>query len=557
MKRLRDGMVCYGMIGVAFLLFTGIIGGDIVRADESRNAWIGDAGHYLTRGDTVVYLLNEEGDDFDITLHRYNWVFEPGTKWNDPSLGLEVSGPDDFTFSTTVTTHEDGATVEIPAEEPGVYRAHVKVHGLNYWHMTTTLPLAVASASDQQPFTATPMVPRRWYFYVPEETEFFTLRTWGHGGRSQREDHGLVLRAPHGQRMGALWDNPNPQVRDGEIIWGRDRDDLEQKLDIVVEPGSEGRFWSLDVLLGDAHLYSNFSFSLDGVPPYLTPAPEMWFSPEDGEKPPRKLYEEVPFVRADLPEDGGEQYPRFKHWMPGSSGGRKDWEPSCALGTNASNHLRTPTTFALWNPEGRELDLALRDYVVRPDQSGASLRLLDSTGTIEEEIDVPEIPFKQTIQFEGVQFFQVDDRERFWAYTYPATPAVLVGDDIGEGWNRFRIESGTRRHWYFKVPEGTSSFDLRLDTDNPDDVVAAYVNAPDRRVARLQASQEQISIDVPDGLDGYIWHISLGVAGTTRYSPPDDRPRHPVISLDLDLRGIPPYLAPSWGQWFDPETKAD
>ncbi|MFW5923079.1 MAG: hypothetical protein ACOCSQ_01715, partial [Planctomycetota bacterium] len=72
MKRLRDGMVCYGMIGVAFLLFTGIIGGDIVRADESRNAWIGDAGHYLTRGDTVVYLLNEEGDDFDVTLHRYN-----------------------------------------------------------------------------------------------------------------------------------------------------------------------------------------------------------------------------------------------------------------------------------------------------------------------------------------------------------------------------------------------------------------------------------------------------------------------------------------------------
>lgn len=530
-----------------------------IPAPPAGGAWIGDFGHYLTGGTTEVFLFNPDGRPFSVSLHRYNWTFKAGTAWNNPQLGIRITGPDgSVVVNTNVHTHEAGAEVEVEDAQPGVYSVMVRAHGLNYWHLHTTLPHAVASADQARAFTATPLVPRRWYFYVPEETDYFTIKTWGHGGRSQREDHGLTLRSPIGQRMGMLWDNPNPQVRDGEIIWGRHRDDLEEVLHVVVEPGSDGRFWSLEIEMGDAHIWSNFPVALERVPPYLAPSPEQWFDPDAGKVLPPKQYEHTAYVRKLLPEDGAERWPHFAHWMPGAVGGRKDWMPVPALGSNASNHLRTPTRFALWNPEGRDLDLYLWDYVPRDPQeeNTAQVRVFDSNGKLLETEKTGAIGhgggFKKTLAFQGVRLIEVDQIERFWAFTYPGTPAVLVGDALDNDWHRFRIESGARRHWYFMVPTGTRTFSVRAATGMKSDIVSLDVNGPDRIVRKLYGSSGEVEVEVPAGLDGKIWHLSIGVGDTTRYFPPGDQARHGVIDLDLDLRGVPPYLAPSWEQWFDP-----
>ena len=534
-----------------------------IPSPPAGGALIGDFGHYLTGGTTDVLLLHEDGGPFTFTLHRYNWVFEPGTGWNNPRIRVTVTGPDGTELlKTDVETHESGARVEVPAGGSGVYRVRVHAHGLNYWHLHTGLPHAVATAGGGREFTSAPIVARRWYFFVPEATRTFRLRTWGYGGRSQREDHGLIIRSPQGQRMGMLWDNPNPMVRDGEILWGRDRDDLEQVLDIVVEPGSDGRFWSIEIGMGDAHIWSNFPLALEGVPPYLAPSPEQWFDPETGTVPTPKRYEDTAYVRKALPEDGAERWPHFAHWMPGASGGRKDWMAAPAIGDNASNHLRTPNRFALWNPEGRELALHLADYVPRDPVAAntADVRILDVDG---HELDAftttalgHDALFVRTLEFTGIRHIEVDRIERFWAFTYPGTPAVLVGDAIDAGWHRFRIESGAQRHWYFRVPPGTRSFEVRIDTHDPAGIAAVDVNAPDRTIARLYGHRQVVDVLVPAGQDDRIWHLSIAPGSATRYYPADDRARNPVLSLDLDLKGVPPYLAPTWEQWFDPMKRS-
>lgn len=531
----------------------------MIPAPGPGGAWIGGFGHYLSGGTSDILLLNPEGRAFTVTLHRYNWVFEPGTAWNNPRLPVTVIGPKGKeVVKTEVVTHEDGADVEVPAAGRGVYRVLVQVGGLSYWHMRTTLAHAVATAGGGREFTTTPIVPRRWYFYVPEGTATFTLRTWGYRGRSQREDHGLTIRSPQGQRMGMLWDNPDPMVRDGEILW--DGENLEQVLHIVVEPGTDGRFWSLDVEMGDAHIWSNFPLALEGVPPYLAPSPEQWFDPDAGRAPAPKRYEDTPYVRKALPEDAAERWPHFAHWMPASGHGRTDWMAAPALGDIASNHLRTPCRFALWNPEGRELVLHLVDYVPRrpaPGNNVADVRILDADGEVADAFTTPlghGAPFRRTLAFKGVRKVEVGDIERFWAFTYPGTPVVLMGEAIGNDWHRLRLEAGAQRHWYFHVPSGTREFRVRMDTGNPADIAAVDINAPDRTVARLYGHRQTASVTVPPGLDGRIWHFAVAPGSATRYYPMAGRARNPVIPLDLDVREIPPYLAPTWEQWFNPES---
>lgn len=64
--------------------------------------------------------------------------------------------------------------------------------------------------------------------------------------------------------------------------------------------------------------------------------------------------------------------------------------------------------------------------------------------------------------------------------------------------------------------------------------------------------RSEIEIDVPDGLDGTIRFLRLSVGSATRFLSEDIRaPKHVRINADLELRGVPGYLSPTWEQWFE------
>ncbi len=525
---------------------------------ESGGAWLGDAGHYLT-GQPRMHLLNASGAAFTVTLFRYNWPFEG--HWNQRKLPVTLTGPGGETVvQTTVETDEGGATVSVPAGAPGVYTLAVRTHSLNYWHVRTSLPKAVVwtgpATGDASPYkgqwlSLAPAVPRTWYFFVPKGTAHFSLKTQSHGARTQREDQGLIVRSPRGQPVAALWDQGNPTVRDGEIIAGRDLQ-LEQEARIVVEPGSDGRFWSLEARLGGAHLWTDFPVALSGVPPYLAHAPELWFDPETGQSPDPLIYDDVPYVRTDMPPPEACVWPHWTYWMA-----------SPAIGDAASNEIHAPARIAFHNPENREADLVVSSYLLRGWRPGsADLRLSKADGEVlfaeRATLDPDEgKPYRRRVRFQGVGLLDVADCERFWVYTYPAMRAVLIGEAIEAGrWSRFRLEAGTVRHWFFRVPEGTRRFEIRFKARHPQDVVALDVLAPDRLMGRLYGREGATAVEVPAGLDGHVWHVRLDVGDATRYLPAEGESRYAVIPVELDLQGVPGLLAPTWEQWFDPGAQS-
>ncbi len=520
---------------------------------------IGSAGHYLTGG-TIVYLLNDAGTDFTVTLYRYNWPFKGG--WNRRDLHVTITNPaDKEVVDKTVTTDEDGVTISVPGAVRGVYKVDVDERfTLNYWHLETSLSRAVAwtgpgtgvAYRDQAWFMATPMVPRTWYFFVPEGTKTFSMKAQSCVARSQREDHGLIIRSPRGQPLAALWDQANPTVVNGEIVAGR-KPPRTQRCDIVVEPGSDGRFWSVEVRLGGGHTYSDVNLSLDGVPPYLSPSSETWFNPKTGKPAPLKRYDDDPFVRADVPPENERERPYLHYWVP------------CpAVGDPDGNEIRCPARLALWNPEGRELTWTLRSYVARnmhaikrgdvPAET-ARLQISDGRGRVLRTETVtlhPKKHVKRKLTFKGVRVIRVTDAEHFWSYTYPATPVVLLGDPLADDWSRFHLEIGSLRHWYFNVPEDCREFRIRYAARFKRDVAAIEVHAPDRRVAVLYGGRGEQRVVVPRGTAGKIWHLRLDVGGATEYRPKPGQARFPTIPVDLDLRGVPACLAPTWEQWFSP-----
>lgn len=144
--------------------------------------------------------------------------------------------------------------------------------------------------------------------------------------------------------------------------------------------------------------------------------------------------------------------------------------------------------------------------------------------------------------------------EHFWAYTYPATPAELVGQPEAEGWHRFLLEAGTARNWYFHVPRGTKSFAVRFAAADETDVVELRVGAPDRTVAAHYGRSGECAVAVPEGLDGKVWHVRLDVGEATRFLGTAANPRFPSLRVTLDLKGVPGFLAPTREQWFDPSV---
>jgi hypothetical protein len=156
----------------------------------------------------------------------------------------------------------------------------------------------------------------------------------------------------------------------------------------------------------------------------------------------------------------------------------------------------------------------------------------------------------------GVLEVTVGGAERWFAFTYPATPLVWRGEEGTDGWQRFTFEAGTARNWYFHVPDGTESFRIRAAAQHPEDVFHLAINAPDRTVDLLYGREAESTIEVPDGLDGKLWHLRPDVGSASRLRGADPAgPRYLGVYLELDLNGVPGLLAPTPGQWFDPETK--
>lgn len=516
--------------------------------DDPGGAAIGDAGHYLS-GKTICYAHNPDGREFTITLGRYDWPFEG--KWNDTSIAMSVEAPDGGEGRSDTLEVETGPVeATIPGGAAGTYRIDVQQgNTLNYYHLSTSLPRAVAwtgpgegHAAQTPWFFSAPMVPRTWTFWVPEGTDTFSITTQSNSFRTQREDGGLIVRSPRGQPKTALWRQPNPDVRDGELrsAPGKPEPPWTESRHVVVEPGADGRFWQLEVRMGGAHTYSDITVSLDGVPPYLSSSPETWFHPDDGVPSP-STYETEAFARADVPPAGERERP---HWSY--------WPPSPSIGDPDGVHVRSPARIALWNPEARDLNLTLEPYLARDGSpsSDATVVLTDPAGETAFEAQPPIDG--RTLSFDGLGYLDVANYERFWAYTYPATPTVIAGQPADGDWVSFTIEMGTIRHWYFHVPDGTGAFRLRYATAHPDDAISIDVNAPDRTVERLYGDADEAEVAVPVGLDGRTWHLSTDVASAARYTQPDDRPRFAAPTVTLDLADVPPLLAPTWEQWFDP-----
>jgi len=535
---------------------------------------LGDAGHYLT-GDTQVLLSNPTGRAFQVTLRRFPWWIGGG--WNQEKMPVCITAPDGSTAVDTVAVvGDEGATIEVPAGPKGVYTLSPATrNGLHYWYLTASLRRSVAwarvvqgDAFDDHWFMCNPFVPRRWYFWVPPGTKDFTVVAQNCRGRSQREDHGLTVFSPRGQRFAVLWGQANadePTVKMGKHALRL------QKAHILVEPGSAGRFWAIDVRMGDSHTYSDVNFALVGVPPYVSRSPEEWFDASTGKPPEVPLYDDSEFVQSDRSAEARARHPLVHHWTP------------CpALGDPDACELRCPARIALWNPEGRELKFVIGTYLPRnmfpgpldpkthqwpkladADHDHALVAISGPRGRALLKERVPlkhlhgEPGYMRILRpGPGVTFIDVQEAVHFWTYTYPATPAVLVGRDAPDGWRRFRLDAGTARNWYFLVPRGTTEFSLRASAADATDVMLLEVGSPDRVVAMAYGRSAEKTIAVPQGMDGKVWHVRLDFGGATRFVSSAAKPRFPSLDVTLELKGVPAYLAPTWEQWFDPRHPA-
>ncbi|MCZ7644596.1 MAG: hypothetical protein M5U26_04810 [Planctomycetota bacterium] len=529
---------------------------------------IGDWGHFISYTPTV-FLSNPEGKAFRVKVHVMQW----GTHaWPRDHLELRLCGPDGAPIVDGKQPLADSAVVlEAPAGQPGVYRLHTTDNvwiesslersvvwtGVPGTHLMDDEPIDdPATGKKRKPFfyekkcpaVFQASVPRRWWFWVPPETRTFSCRAMrADRCMSQREDWGYFIVSPRGQRIRALWGQP-PHTA-GKAYR------QEQAVEVEVEPGAGGRFWCLEVSLGDSHQYSNINFALEGVPPYLARSAEEWFNPETGKAPDVRLYDETPFMQSAKTEMLKEQWPALQHFSP------------CpALGDPDGIEVLGDAVMALWNPENRELGYRIGTYLPRDGFKGgaqAAVKIANGQARtiLDEKLPMQHLhnehgaPTHTLKDAEGVCRVTVEGVERFITFTYPATPLVLVGAPVEGDWKRFKFTACAPRNWYFFVPKGVRGFQVRAKAQLPTDVLNLEICAPDRTMALIYDRQGERTVEVPAGLDGRIWYLRPSVGSATRMVTergPDFR--YQDLPLELDLKGVPGYLAPTWEQWFDPEA---
>ncbi len=526
---------------------------------------IGDGGHFL-RYATKIYLQNPDGRAFTLTLHLFRW---PVSQWNPHEVALRVIDPAGKTvLDGNSTIDADQRTFEIPAGSKGSYVVEVNLASPKSpsgpdFYIESSLNRSVAwtgqpteQAVRGRWFIVQCSVPRRYWFWVPSGTKSFTCRTQSiQNYQSQREDWGITIFSPRGQRMRTLW---------GDLDWSKGyynepngpfstTESRIMSTKVNVEPGAGGRFWCVEIRFADSHNYSKISFSLDGVPPYLARSPEEWFNPEGGVSPVPNLYDNdafMQFARSRL-EDG---------WAY-----LENCSPCPSLGDPDGAEVRGDATFALWNPENRLLKFRVGSYLPRdmganaPQKAGVKITgaggnvIVDRQDPLEHLHGEHGAPEALPLTGSGVARVQISGVERWFAFTYPATPLVLIGKEIEAGWSRFTFEVGTARNWYFWVPRGTKEFTVRAAVQHEGDVMNLAINAPDRTLAIIYDRAGEKTVRVPSGLDGKIWHIraDIGSATVMQTSGGSDS-RYLGLYLTLDLKGVPGYLSPTWEQWFDP-----
>jgi hypothetical protein len=564
---------------------------------------VGDWGHFLTFSPTILFN-NPEGRPFTISVHTMRWAVPD---WNPAQLTVRLTGPDgSIVIEGSREIVDSTVTLEVNEAAKGVYKLH-SVGSTGSWPnvwFESSLPHAVVWTGDpgtnlrnaedpiadpdtgrlrdrlyyekHGPVVFQATVPRRWWFWVPADiTEFSceALRDPWH--MSQREDWGFFIISPRGQRIQALWGQPeNRSHASGGYL-------QRQRVRVEVEPGAGGRFWCLEVSNGDSHNYSKINLTFEGVPPFLARSPEEWFDPRSGNRPEVTVYDDTPFMQSspiegelsfqdlhDKANDPGFQWTPALREMVRRWPGLEHWSPCPSLGDADGIQVIGDARFAIWNPDDRSLRFRIGTYIPRkglrpndePEHASVSMTRADGVTVFQKKLPIRHIheakssgPTDTIATGNGVVFVSVADADRWFSFTYPATPLVLIGEDRG-GWSRFRFTASAPRNWYFLVPRGVRSFSVRFAADFDTDVLDLDVCAPDRTQARLFGNRGEHEVSVPEGLDGKIWYLRPSIGGATRIvSKGTSAPRYQDMPITLALKGVPGYLAPTWEQWFDPE----
>ena len=501
---------------------------------------IGDGGHFIEFME-YAYANNPEGKAFTFTVHR---DVSPAEWANQGDVPVVVLGPDGKELTrTSVKSGQGSVAIEVPAGTPGVYR--LRVEGGYTW-IECSLEKLVAGCGDWEmkegpfkTFMVHAIVPRRWHFFVPKGTTQFQAKTTVMPFQSHKEDYGLIVMSPRGQRMAGLFggkprevertlpNNPTPIVAT-----------------IEVDPGTDGRFWSIWACGGDSHNYSDLQLQVTGVPPYFAPSPEQWFDPRTGKPAEVTLCDEI-------------VGPKFR-------------ENYCLftvapfLGDLDYNGIRGPATIFLSNLENRAIDFRAGSYFLPAGRFPIKCRVQApdakqvAEGTSFFAHAEPMEWARVAIPASGAGVYRIDATADKWlAWTEPSVPMVLAGRPAPGGGSSFALEIGIARHWFFKVPAGTKQFRIRANVENPNHVLMAEVHAPDRLADVLYVRGGRPAdavVDVPEELGGKLWFLRMEVGSATRFLSDDIRnPKHVRINADITLQGVPGFLSPTWEQWFEPK----
>ena len=396
------------------------------------------------------------------------------------------------------------------------------------------------------------MTPRRWYFHVPAGTRKFKVRHVILTSQTHREDYGFFVMNPRGQRVEALFGGKSLDMNPTS---GSPRPGFTQRLvpvpvtrTVEVDPGTDGRFWSVWVTGGDSHNYSDLAIMLDGVPSYFAPSPEQWFDPRSGQRPLPRVYDETVIRQPDTVDAQGRAHPPYPRYF---------CSPSPFLGDEDYNGWRGAHTVWLANPEDRKIEFGVQSYVPSAEEQGSTVRV-KVTGPRQDTLLEQALRLEQSlvIPASGAGVYRVDCAgPRWFPWTHPAPPIVIQGRPIENGGTRFALETGIARHWFFMVPPGTKQFKVAARVHDPLHVLRIEVHAPDRireELAVRGGARRELAVTVAPHLAERIWFVRTEIGSATRFTSGKGNPGRVTINADLDLHGVPGYLAPTWEQWFDP-----